>query len=391
MQIPSPAFLRALCVLCGFLSTGFERRAVLHSEPPGLSRRDKPAGSLAIITTVAGNGRPAVSVHNGPVADFNIGQPFGVEVEPDGKLPEGRLYVTEVENHRVLAIDLATKTVTTVAGSGRRGYSGDGGPATDARLDEPYEIRFDRDGHMYFVEMKNHLIRRVDAKTGVISTVAGGGKPGFAGDGGPARGALFNQPHSIALDEGKLYVADIGNHRIRRIDLKSGQIDSIAGNGERKLPRDGENAKDRPMLGPRALAIDRGTLWIALREGHSVWSLDLKSGKVKHIAGSGHRGYTGDGNDAKKATFDGPKGIAVGPGGHIYVVDTENQAIRRIDAATEVISTVAGGGPKRRGYAGDAGPPLEAQFDRPHGIAVAKDGAIYIGDTNNHRVRRIGR
>jgi streptogramin lyase len=145
------------------------------------------------------------------------------------------------------------------------------------------------------------------------------------------------------------------------------------------------------MLGPRALAVDRGTLWIALREGHSIWSLDLSSGKVKHVAGTGQRGYAGDGGPAKNATFDGPKGIAVDESGHVYVVDTENQAIRRIDARTGLISTVAGGGPKHRGFGGDAGEPLAALFDRPHGIAVAPDGAIYIGDTNNHRVRRVGR
>jgi DNA-binding beta-propeller fold protein YncE len=314
-----------------------------------------------------------------------IGQPFGVEVGRDGKL-----YVTEIENHRVLCVDLAAKKVTTVAGSGRRGYSGDGGPATEATLDEPYEVRFDRRGNVFFVEMKNHLIRRVDARSGVISTIAGTGKPGFGGDGGPARNAMFNQPHSIALDgERYLYVADIGNHRIRRIDLARGTIDSIAGNGEKKLPDDGQPVKDRPLLGPRALAFDRGTLWIALREGHSIWSLDLASGRIRHVAGTGRRGYSGDGGPAKQATFDGPKGIAVGPGGHIYVVDSENQAIRRI-ARAGTITTVAGGGPNRRGYSGDGGPPRSAQFDRPHGIAVAPDGAIYIGDTNNHRVRRIG-
>jgi streptogramin lyase len=342
-----------------------------------------------IVTTVAGNGRAAFTAGSGSTSNFSIGQPFGVEVGPDGKL-----YVTEVENHRVLRIDLAAKQVTTVAGSGRRGYAGDGGPATGAQLNEPYEVRFDRHGNMYFVEMQNHLIRRVDARSGVISTIAGTGKPGFAGDGGPAKAAMMSQPHSIALGGDRyLYVADIGNHRIRRIDLESGTIDSIAGNGEKKLPQDGQPVKDRPMLGPRALAFDRGKLWIALREGHSVWSLDLASGRIKHVAGTGRRGHSGDGGPAKQATFDGPKGIAVGPNGHVYVVDTENQAIRRIDPSANsgagAIATIAGGGPNRRGYGGDNGPPLQAQFDRPHGIAVAPDNTIYIGDTNNHRVRSI--
>ena len=164
----------------------------------------------------------------GAALSINIGDPFGVEIGPDGAL-----YITEVRNHRVWRLDLATSTLTTVAGCGRRGYSGDGGPAVDAELNEPYEVRFDPDGNMYFVEMQNHIIRRVDAKTKTITTIAGSGRRGFGGDGGPAIKCLLNQPHSIALDgRGAIYVADIGNHRIRRIDLETGTIESIAGSTE---------------------------------------------------------------------------------------------------------------------------------------------------------------
>jgi sugar lactone lactonase YvrE len=243
---------------------------------------------------------------------------------------------------------------------------------------------------MYFVEMQNHLIRRVDAKTGVISTVAGTSAAGFGGDGGPATKAQFRQPHSIALDDRDgLYVADIGNHRIRRIDLKTGMIDTIAGTGERQLPGDGQAARGRPILGPRALAIEGRTMWIALREGNSVWRMDLDRGTLHHVAGTGRKGYTGDGGSAKAATFDGPKGIAAGPDGKVYVVDTENQVIRAIDIAKSTIATVAGVGPKQRGYNGDDRPATEAHLSRPHGICVGSDGAIYLGDSENHRVRRV--
>jgi sugar lactone lactonase YvrE len=255
-------------------------------------------------------------------------------------------------------------------------------------LNEPYEVRFDQQDNMYFVEMRNHIIRRVDAKTGSISTICGTGQPGYSGDGGPARRAQLRNPHSIDLDDrGMLYVADIGNHRIRRIDLSSGVIESIAGNGERTLPTDGQRARGNPMLGPRALVVDGRTMWIALREGHSVWKMDLDSGLLTHVAGSGEKGFKGDGGSALAAMFNGPKGIALGPRGNVYVVDTENQAIRRIDLASGTITTVAGGGPKQQGGGGDGGLATEAQLSRPHGVCVDADGTIYIGDTLNHRVR----
>jgi streptogramin lyase len=314
-----------------------------------------------------------------------VGDPFGVEVGSDQAL-----YITEVRHHRVRRLDLKSGRLTTVAGCGEKGYSGDGGPATAARLNEPYEVRFDAEGNFYFVEMMNHLVRKVDAKSGIITTIAGTGKAGYSGDGGPATQATFQQPHSIALDDRHgLLIADIGNHRIRRVDLKTGIVTSIAGNGEKKLPVAGNRAVDAPVLGPRALYFFRGELWVALREGHSVWRLGRDDGCWQHVAGTGKKGFTGDGGPATKATFDGPKGIALDQQGNLYIVDTENQAIRRVEAKTGTITTIAGGGPSQRGGAGDGGSATAAQLDRPHGICVAPDGTVYIGDTLNHRVRRI--
>ncbi|MDA1049176.1 MAG: hypothetical protein O3C40_01680 [Planctomycetota bacterium] len=341
--------------------------------------------AAANIETVAGTGRPDNNGSAGKATEVNVGQPFGVEVGPDGAL-----YVTEVQNHRVMRVELKSGKLTTVAGCGRKGYAGDGGKATEAELNEPYEVRFDKQGNMFVVEMQNHLIRRVDAKLGIISTIAGTGKAGFGGDGGPAREAQFSSPHSIALDHrGGLYVADIGNHRIRRIDLATGLVDSIAGNGGEKSPRHGQAAKGNAVVGPRALFIDRDTMWVALREGHSVWTLSLEAGTWSHISGTGKQGFSGDGGPAADATYNGPKGIAVGPDGNVYVVDTENQVIRMINTRTKLISTVAGVGPEHRGGAGDGGHATQAQMDRPHGICVGPDGTIYIGDTNNHRVRTV--
>jgi DNA-binding beta-propeller fold protein YncE len=247
----------------------------------------------------------------------------------------------------------------------------------NAELSEPYEVRFDQDGNMYFVEMQNHIVRRVDAKTETISTVAGSGQRGFRGDGGPAVECQFNQPHSIALDgKGAIYVADIGNHRIRRVDLATGIVETIAGNAERRLPQDGQLARGNPILGPRALCIDGDTLWIALREGNSVWRLTLSDGVLHHVAGTGEAGFSGDDGPAREATFNGPKGIAVGPHNGLFVADTENHVIRRIDPRLGTISTVAG----RRQH---------LRLNRPHGICVGRDGTLYIGDTLNHFVRRV--
>src|SRR5206468_779970 len=139
---------------------------------------------------------------------------------------------------------------------------------------------------------------------------------------------------------------------------------------------DGQTAAGKPMIGPRALFITDETLWIALREGHSVWRMSLKSGVVKHVAGTGKRGYSGDSGPAKDAEFDGPKGIALSPGNSIYIADTENHAIRKIDAATGIIATIAGLGPQHKGFFGDGGPARQATLDRPHGICVGPDSAV---------------
>jgi streptogramin lyase len=339
------------------------------------------------IATAAGNGRGGdLDAKVGDPLKMPVDQPFGVEVGPDGAL-----YITSIGQHRVLRLKPKGGQLTSVAGSGKSGYAGDGGQASEAVLNEPYEVRFDADGHyMYFVEMKNHLIRRVDLHTGVISTVAGRPKEGFAGDGALAREARFRQPHSIALDDrGNLYVADIGNHRIRRIDLKTETISTIAGTGMRKLPIDGAKAEGQPIFGPRALYVVGTTMWIALREGNSIWRLDLDTGVIRRVAGTGKSGYSGDGGPPLEATFNGPKGIAATSDAVVYVADTENQVVRRIDTSAGRIDTIGGAGPKARGFAGQRGPALEAHFDRPHGICVTPNGAIFLGDTNNHRVRRL--
>lgn len=335
------------------------------------------------IATIAGTGVAGFSGDGGPGAAGRINNPYGLTIGPDGAL-----YFCEVDNHRVRRLDLKTRTLSTAAGNGRQGYSGDGGPALDASLNQPYEVRFDGGGNMFFVEMQNHIVRRVDAHTHAISTVAGTGAPGFGGDGGPAAKAQLRQPHSIAIaPDGALLICDIGNHRIRRVDLAAGTIDTYAGTGEQGPTPDGAPLRGTPLNGPRALATGPdGSLYVVLREGNAVFRIDPGEHKIHHIAGTGEKGYSGDGGPARLAKLSGPKGIARAPDGNLYLADTENHAIRRIDLASGIIQTVAGTGQRGDGPDGD---PLGCRLSRPHGIFLARTGVIYIGDSESHRIREL--
>jgi sugar lactone lactonase YvrE len=282
----------------------------------------------------------------------------------------------------------ATGKITVVAGNGTKGYSGDGGPATAAALNEPYEVRFDVNGNMFFVEMKNNLVRRVDARSGIISTIAGTGAAGFSGDGGPATKAKLSRPHSITLDnQGNLYICDIGNHRVRIVNLESGIIDTFGGTGARKPTSDGAPLKGTPLNGPRALDFDgKHSLYLALREGNEVYRIDLQKKTLHHLAGTGKKGFTGNGGPAKLATLSGPKGIAIGPNGDVYLADTESHSIRVIRAATGTLHVLLGDGQRGDGPDGD---PLKCRTARPHGVFVDRSGNVYIGDSEAHRVRRL--
>ena len=250
----------------------------------------------------------------------------------------------------------------------------------------PYELAWDKAGDLYFVEIGNHVVRRVEAKTGTISTVAGTGKAGFGGDGGPAAKAQLNQPHSLAFDAtGALFVCDILNHRVRRIDMKSGSIDTWAGNGAKQTSPDGSPITGSALHGPRALAFaPDGTLWLTLREGNAVLRLNPKTGNLSKVAGTGKSGFTGNGGPALQATLSGPKCVSLDAKGNVYLADTESHSIRMIDIEKGTLELLVGAG--RKGDGPD-GPALKCLLARPHGVFVDKDGAVYLGDSENHRVR----
>ncbi len=337
--------------------------------------------SAATIATFAGNGTKGFAGDNGAATAAELADPGGIARGPDGAL-----YICDTANHRIRKVTRDGKIVT-VAGTGEKGYSGDGGPATAAKLAEPYEVRFDRAGNVYWVERLSHSVRRLDPKSGLITTVAGNGTSGFSGDGGPATKAQLSEPHSIGFDRaGDLYIADVKNHRIRKVAMQTGVITTLVGNGKRDATPDGAKlGPETPVAGPRALDFGRdGTLWLALREGNAVYRLDLARGTIHHVAGTGQKGYTGDRGPAKAATFNGPKGIAVAPDGRVYVADTENHVIRVIDPTRGIIATAAGTGARGSGPEGD---PLACALSRPHGVFVDADGAVFIGDTEAYRVR----
>jgi DNA-binding beta-propeller fold protein YncE len=180
-------------------------------------------------------------------------------------------------------------------------------------------------------------------------------------------------------------ICDIGNYRIRRINMTTGILDNFAGTGEKKPTPDGAPIAGTPLNGPRAIDVDaRGNVYVALREGNAVYRIDPAAGRITHLAGTGEKGYSGDGGDAKKATLSGPKAIAVAPDGAVYVADTENHTIRRIDPKSGIITTVAGTGVRGDGPDGD---PLKCKLARPHGVYVDSKGIVYIGDSESHRVR----
>jgi DNA-binding beta-propeller fold protein YncE len=344
---------------------------------------------LALLTVVSGGIAAAASLVT--IAGTGIAGPSGGAINnPYGLVtgPDGALYFCEIGNHRVSRLDLKTHALTTVAGTGSKGYAGDGGPATAAQMNEPYEVRFDPAGNMYVAEMQNHVIRKVDARTRVITTVAGTGTPGFSGDGGPAARAQLRQPHSIAFDgEGRLLICDIGNLRIRRVNLQTGVIETWAGTGERGPTPDGAVLSGTPLNGPRAItAAPDGSLYLVLREGNAVYRIDSRAQRIYHFAGTGETGYTGDNGPAKAARFAGPKGIAWAPDDSLYLADTENHVIRRIDLKTGTITTVAGTGQRGNDADGDA---LHCRLSRPHGIFVSRSGDVFIGDSESHRVRTL--
>ena len=329
------------------------------------------------MRTVAGNS----SVEDGILATATtLYSPSSVATDS-----AGNLYIADRENNRVRHID-ATGMITTFAGTGDRGFSGDGGLAVAAQLDRPSAVAVDAAGQVYVADSGNQRIRRIDVGGG-IATIAGTGSAGFGGDGMLGTSAALDNPIGLATDAvGNVYVADSGNQRIRRIDLQ-GVITTVAGTGEPGYGGDGAAATEALLDGPTGVAADTaGNLFVADYRNQRIRRIDA-AGVITTVAGTGESGYGGDGAAATAARLDGPIGVAAQEPGYVYVAELSGHRVRRI-GAVGIITTIAGTGePFDRG---DHGPASEAQFSHALGdVAVDSNGTVYVTDSYDHRVRRI--
>lgn len=392
-----------------------------------------------MIETIAGIGEPGYAGDGGLAAAALLNEPKGLAVDA-----HGHLYIADSENHVVRKVDRVTGLISTIAGcsasihatadavsqagsqpagdpdedplaesspreapgfsqvadlsgtvrfvtgepAGRARFAGDGGPALAARLNFPTAVAIDAEGNIYIADTMNHRIRMVEAATGMIRTIAGNGHPRYSGDGGPAVSAGLQDPCAVVLDgqEQYLYIADQSNNRIRAVDLRTGLILTIAGNGTASYNGDGMPATEACLAGPSGLAIGPdGFLYIADTFNGRVRAVNFATGTIETVAGDGREYRFQDGEESM--SLSRPYGIAVDLHGNVLLTDSDSHLLRLFDKRRRVITRVAGTG--NAAFAGDGGPADSASFSYPFGIAVDGDGGVLVADTFNHRVRRL--
>ncbi len=347
------------------------------------SRIRKVDAATKIITTVAGNGSYGFSGDGGDSRNAGLYYPYGVSVDS-----AGNIYIADYGNNRVRKVDAATKIITTVAGNGSYGYRGDGGDARNASLYYPYGVSVDSAGNIYISDFYNNRIRKVDAATKIITTVAGNGSPGYSGDGGDAKNGSLSYPYGVSVDSaGNIYISDFYNSRIRMVDAATKIITTVAGNGSYGYSGDGGDAKDASLYYPYGVSVDSaGNIYIADLYNHRIRKVDAATKIITTVAGNGSPGYSGDGGDAKNGSLSYPYGVSVDSAGNIYISDFYNSRIRKVDAATKIITTVAGNGSS--GYSGDYGYAKDASL-YSYGVSVDSAGNIYIADYVHNRIRKV--
>ncbi len=298
--------------------------------------------------------------------------PFGVDFNCSGDM-----WIVELEGGRVHRLDAAGK-LHHAGGDGSKSYKGDGGKLADATFNGMHNCAVTPNGDLYIGDSWNHCVRKVDAATGVISTIAGTGQKGFSGDGGPATLATFDFVMCITLNPTNdvLQIADLNNHRIRAVDLKSGLVTTVAGNGKKGIPKDGDVAVESPLVDPRAVVQDaKGNVWILERGGHALRAAS-PDGKIRTVAGTGKMGFVN--GPGLTAQFGSPKHLCIDDADNIYIADDENAAIRRVDAKSHEVTTVLGKGQ------GDA----RICLSHPHGVTW-ENGWLYIVEMGNNRILRM--
>jgi hypothetical protein len=341
------------------------------------------AGTYAqgVITTFAGNGTAGYSGDGGPANMAQLSSPYGVCLDA-----AGNLYIADQGNYAIRKICYSTGIITTVAGNGTSGFSGDGGAASSSVLGSIQGICTDENDNIYFSDAGNNAVRKIDAITGIITTIAGNGNPGFSGDGGQGPLALLNNPEGLCISSGSLYIADTYNGRIRKLNLSTGIITTIAGNGNAGYSGDGGPGIMAMLNGPSAICANaNGYLFIADEENFVVRSVAPGTGIISTIAGTGTYGFTGDGGKAVNAGIGSIDGMCMDGNGSIYIDDL-SCSVRKITVLTDIIKVVAGSG-VASGDAGDGGPAVQGLLSLPAGVCVDHSGNIIIADAGNNRVR----
>jgi sugar lactone lactonase YvrE len=333
----------------------------------------------AKVVLVAGTG----SLDAGQATEVRLSAPFGAAFDA-----AGNMFLVEMTGEKVRKVD-PRGILTTFAGSGSKGDAGDGEAAAKAQFNGMHSLAVLPNGDVLVADTWNNRIRKINSKTGLITTLAGTGRKGFSGDGGPAAKAEFGAIYCASLNPkgDRLYLADLDNRRIRMVDLHSGLVRTVAGNGDAGVPSDGATATDAPLVDPRAVCADAlGNVYILERGGHALRVVD-RDGQIRTVVGTGKKGLSGDGGAALQATLNGPKHLCMDQDGNVIIADTENHVIRKYLPRQGKIVRLAGSG--RKGQKGLDGPPEGLEMNQPHGVYVHPSGTLYICDSSNHRVLKI--
>jgi sugar lactone lactonase YvrE len=342
------------------------------------------SGSGGTITTVAGTaGNAGYAGDAAAATSAKLDNPRKIALDSSGNL-----YIADTVNNAIRKVTASTGIITTVAGIGTPGNSGDNGLATKAALNSPNGVAVDSSGNIYIADTGNNVIREVSASSGVIERVAGNGTSGYSGDEGYATNATLNSPNGVALDpSGDIYIADTNNDVIRKVTASSDIITTVAGSGSAGYNGDKGAATSAKLTIPDSVAVDSsGNIYIADTGNNVIREVAASSGDITTIAGNGTSGYSGDNGAATSAKLSIPNGVAVDSSGNTYVADTGNNVIREIVASSGEIKTVAGTGTS--GYSGDNGKSTSAKLNSPYGVALDSSGDIYIADTGNDIIRK---
>ncbi|MCM2357034.1 MAG: Ig-like domain repeat protein [Geobacteraceae bacterium] len=339
-----------------------------------------------LITTVAGNGTQGFSGDNGAATAASLNLPNAVAVDSSNNL-----YIVDRGNYRIRKVDHVTGIISTVAGNSTKGFSGDNGTAASASLNNPYGVTIDSNGNLYFGDLNTSRIRKVDSGTGIITTVAGNGTQGYSGDNGAATAASFDWPRDVTVDSsGNLYIADYINNRIRKVDSGTGIITTVAGNGTEAYAGDNGPATSASFDNLRGgVTVDStGNFYIADYNNNRIRKVTRGTGIITTVAGNGTGAYAGDNGPATSASLYSPSRVAIDSSGNLFIADTTNHRIRKVAIGTGIITTVAGSS-SIGGFGGDNGPATSARLYWPSGVTFDSNGNLYIADYGNHRIRKV--